>query len=60
MDGAAKESGLRENCTSRLIERTEGGLECPTSSDSTPVMPGNAGGGKDPYFWRAFEGNEMR
>jgi hypothetical protein len=25
-----------------------------------PVMPGNDGGGRDPYFWRAFEGNEMR
>jgi hypothetical protein len=25
-DGAAKESGLRENCTSRLSERTEEGL----------------------------------
>ncbi len=25
-DGATKESGLRENCTSRLTERTEEGL----------------------------------
>jgi len=25
-----------------------------------PVMPGNAGGGKGPYFWRAFEGDEKR
>jgi len=25
-----------------------------------PVMPGNAGGGKDPYFWRAFYGDEKR
>jgi hypothetical protein len=22
------------------------------------LMPGNAGGGKAPYFWYAFEGNE--
>lgn len=34
-EGAAQESGLRENCTSRLIERTEGGPLRPTSSDST-------------------------
>ena len=27
---------MRENCTSRLIERTEGGPYCSTSSDSTP------------------------
>ena len=33
--GAAKESRLRENCTSGLNERTEGGLYRPTSSDST-------------------------
>jgi hypothetical protein len=25
-----------------------------------PVMPGNAGGGKGPCFWRAFEGDEKR
>ena len=25
-----------------------------------PLKPGNAGGGKGPYFWRAFEGNEKR
>jgi hypothetical protein len=23
-----------------------------------PVMPGNAGGGKDPDFWYAFDGSE--
>jgi hypothetical protein len=23
-----------------------------------PVKPGNAGGGKAPYFWHAFEGEE--
>src|SRR5262249_52654027 len=34
-EGEAQESGLRENCTSRLIERTEGGPSRPTSSDST-------------------------
>ena len=33
--GAVKESGLRENCTSRLNERTEAGWQRPTSSDST-------------------------
>ncbi len=33
--GAAEESGLRENCTSRLSERTEAGRPSPTSSDST-------------------------
>ena len=31
---------MRENCTSRLIERTEGGPLRPTSSDSTPVKQG--------------------
>jgi hypothetical protein len=25
-----------------------------------PARPGNAGGGKDPDFWRAFEGAEDR
>ena len=25
-----------------------------------PVMSGNADGGKGPYFWRAFEGDETR
>ena len=25
-----------------------------------PVMLGNAGGGKGPCFWRAFEGDEKR
>jgi RNA-directed DNA polymerase len=35
--GAAKESGLRENGTSRLSERTEAGRPSPTSSDSTAV-----------------------
>src|SRR5215813_9181866 len=33
--GAVKESGLRENCTSRLSERTEAGRQRSTSSDST-------------------------
>jgi RNA-directed DNA polymerase len=33
--GAAEESGVRENGTSRLIERTEAGPSRPTSSDST-------------------------
>lgn len=34
---ATEESGLRENCTSRLNERTEEGLHSSTSSDSTPM-----------------------
>ena len=25
-----------------------------------PLKPGNAGGGKDPYFWYVFEANEVR
>jgi hypothetical protein len=25
-----------------------------------PLKPGNAGGGKDPYFWHVFEANEVR
>ena len=25
-----------------------------------PVRPGNAGGGKGPYFWRACEGGKER
>ena len=51
------ESGLRENCTSRL---SGGRRPAPTgaSSDPTPLMPGNAGGGKHPYFWCAFDGEE--
>ena len=32
---ATEESGLRENCTGRLNERTEEGPHGPTSSDST-------------------------
>ncbi len=34
-----EESGLRENCTSRLSERTEAGWQRPTSSDSTARCP---------------------
>ena len=43
------ESGLRENCTSRL---SGGRRPAPTgaSSDPTPRRPGNAGGGKEPWF----------
>ena len=25
-----------------------------------PLKPGNAGGGKDPDFWRVFAANEVR
>jgi hypothetical protein len=25
-----------------------------------PLRPGNAGGGKDPYFWCAWEGGKVR
>jgi hypothetical protein len=30
------------------------------SSDPTPLKPGNAGGGKGPDFWRAFEVGKVR
>jgi hypothetical protein len=39
---ATEESGLRENCTGRLNERTEEGPHGPTSSDSTAMTSGNA------------------
>ena len=39
----AQESGLRENCTSRLSERAEAG-ESSTSSDSTAVKSPNKAG----------------
>ena len=48
------ESGLRENCTSRL---SGGRRPAPTgaSSDPTPQKPGNAGGGKEPWFESSTE-----
>jgi hypothetical protein len=39
---ATEESGLRENCTGRLNERTEEGPHGPTSSDSTDQAVGAA------------------
>src|SRR3954447_21894602 len=43
------------------FERAGGGRAIsPTSPDSTPLKPGNAGGGKDPDFWCAFEDGETR
>ena len=50
---ATEESGLRENRTSRLNERTEEGPHGSTSSDSTPregAGQHNPTRGKGPYF----------
>ncbi len=46
-----RESGLRENCTSRLRGGRRPALRG-ASSDPTPERPGNAGGGKGPQVRR--------
>ena len=54
-----RESVARENRTPRL----SGGrwpARKRATSDPTPMRPGNAGGGKGPYFWCACEGGKER
>ena len=46
-----RESGMRENRTYRLSGGRRPAPAGRASSDPTPWKPGNAGGGKEPWFW---------
>ena len=67
MSTAREEGNLRQwgrsgMVESRALERhlQDGGPSGRRKGSDVPVKPGNAGGGKDPYFWCACEGGKVR
>jgi len=42
------------------VARKGGGPSGRRKGSEVPVKPGNAGGGKDPYFWCVWEGGTDR
>jgi len=50
-------SGTSGGRASNIVGKDDGWSGCRKGSE-VPKKPGNAGGGKDPYFGRAFEEEE--